>query len=143
MTKSAKTLEFRFERTIPALPGEVFDSWLNPKIPGNPWNTADKLLLNPQVDGLFYWLNKGKAIYGLFTEIERPGRIQHTWVSPNTLGQESIVTLTFEQQGEDTLMTLVHSGIPDYELARGHENGWNYFLNIFPGQFGNGSLPKK
>ena len=54
MKRSTKTLEFKFERTIPASPGEVFDGWLDPKIPGNPWNMADKLLLNPKVDGFFY-----------------------------------------------------------------------------------------
>ena len=77
------------------------------------------------------------------TEIERPGRVQHTWMSPNTLGQESIVTLTFKKQAENTLMTLVHSGIPDTDAGRGHEKGWNYFLDIFPGQFGNGSRKEK
>ncbi len=60
-------------------------------------------------------------------------------MSPNTLGQESIVTLTFKKQAEDTLMTLVHSDLPDHELARGHEKGWNYFLDIFREQFGDGS----
>ena len=53
MENSKKTLEFKFERTIPASPDEVFDGWLNPKIPGNPWNMAEKLLLNPKVDGFF------------------------------------------------------------------------------------------
>ena len=142
MTNSKKTLEFKFERTIPAPPDEVFDAWLDPKIPGNPWNMADKLLLNPKVDGFFYWSVKGTPHYGRFTEFERPGRIQHTWMSPNTLGQESIVILTFKKQGEETLMTLVHSGLPDHELAKGHEKGWNYFLNIFPEQFGTGSHKK-
>ena len=142
MKNSKRTLEFRFERTIPAPPGQVFDAWLNPKIPGNPWNAAEKSILDPKVDGLFYWSLKGTSHYGRFTEIERPGRIQHTWMSPNTLGQESIVTLAFEKQGEDTLMTLVHSDLPDDELARGHENGWNYFLGIFREQFGNDSRKK-
>jgi uncharacterized protein YndB with AHSA1/START domain len=142
MTKSTKTLEFKFERTIPASPGEVYDAWLNPKIPGNPWNTAEKFILDPKVDGLFYWTLKGISHYGRFTEIEQPGRIQHTWVSPNTLGEESIVTLTFKKQGEDTLMILVHCDLPDHELARGHEKGWNYFLDIFHEQFGNGSREK-
>jgi uncharacterized protein YndB with AHSA1/START domain len=142
MTNSKKTLEFKFERTIPASLVEVFDGWLNPKIPGNPWNIADKLLLNPKVDGFFY-LRVKTPHYGRFTEMERPGRIQHTWVSPNTLGEESIVTLTFKKQGEDTLMTLVHSAIPDTEAGKGHEKGWNYFLDIFPKQFGNGSHKEK
>ena len=139
MENSKKTLELKFERTIPATLNEVFDGWLDPKIPGNPWNAADKFLLDPKVDGLFYWALKATSHYGRFTEIQRPGRIQHTWVSPSTLGMESTVTITFKKHGEDTLMTLVHSDLPDHDLARGHENGWNYFLNIFLEQFGNGS----
>ena len=142
MESAKKTLEFEFERTIPAPPREVFDAWLNPKIPGNPWNIAATLLLDPKVDGFFY-LKVKIPHYGRFTEVERPGRIRHTWVSPNTLGEESIVTLTFKAQGKDTLMTLVHTGIPDTEAGRGHEKGWNYFLDIFPKQFGNGSHKEK
>ena len=139
MKANIKTIDFKFERTIPAPPGEVFDGWLNPKIPGNPWNMAEKLLLNAQVDGFFYWLIRGNSHYGRFTEMERASRIQHTWMSRSTLGEETMVTLTFKRHGEDTLMTLVHSGIPDTEAGRRHEKGWNYFLDIFPGQFGNGS----
>lgn len=139
MNESMKFVEFKFERSIPAPTDEVFDGWLNPKIPGNPWNAAEKFILDPKVDGLFYWALKGTSHYGRFTEIERPGRIQLTWMSPNTLGQESMVTLTFKEHGEDTLMTLVHSGLPDHELARGHEKGWNYFLGIYLEQFGSGS----
>jgi uncharacterized protein YndB with AHSA1/START domain len=142
MKSSTKTLEFKFQRKIPAAPVEVFDAWLNPKVPGNPWNAAERFVLDPKVDGLFYWALKGTSHYGRFTEFERPERMQHTWVSPNTLGLESTVTLTFERQGEDTLMTLVHSDLPDHELARGHENGWNYFLGIFHEQFGTGSGKK-
>jgi uncharacterized protein YndB with AHSA1/START domain len=142
MNKSAKTIEIKVERAIPAPPDEVFDGWLNPKIPGNPWNAAEKFVLDPKVDGLFYWTLKGTSHYGRFTEMERPGRIQHTWVSPNTLGEESIVTLTFKKQGEETLMTLVHSDLPDTDGGRGHEKGWNYFVGIFREQFGNGSGKK-
>jgi uncharacterized protein YndB with AHSA1/START domain len=143
MKTSTKTIEIKVERTIPAPLGEVFDAWLNPKIPGNPWNAAEKFLLDPKVDGLFYWTLKGTSHYGRFTEIEWPGRIRHTWVSPNTLGEESMVTVTFKKQEEGTLMTLVHSDLPDHELARGHEKGWNYFFGIFSGQFGNGSRKEK
>ena len=142
MAKSKKTLEFKLERTIQAPLEEVFDAWFNPNIPGNPWNAAEKFMFDANVDGLFYWTLKGTPHYGRFTEIERPGRIQHTWVSPNTLGEESMVTVTFKKQGEETLMTLVHSDLPDHELARRHEKGWNYFLDIFRGQFGNGSRKK-
>ena len=140
---NAQTIEFKIERTIPTSPGDAFDGWLNPKIPGNPWNAADKLLLDPKVDGFFYWAVRGTPHYGRFTKIERPGRIQHTWMSPNTLGQESTVTVTFKKNGKDTLMTLVHSGLPDTEGGRSHDKGWNYFLDIFPGQFMDASRPKQ
>jgi uncharacterized protein YndB with AHSA1/START domain len=143
MKKSAKTLEFKIERTIPAPAGEVFDAWLNPKIPGTPWHEADKLILDPKVDGFFYWLIRGTPHYGRFTQMERPGRMQHTWVSPNTLGEESTVTVTFEKQGTDTLMTLVHSGIPDTDAGMGHEKGWNYFVGMFSEQFGDAGRRKK
>ena len=143
MNDRKNALQFKIERTIPAPPDEVFDGWLNPKVPGNPWNIADKLLLNPKVDGFFYWKVKGTPHYGRFTEMERPGRIQHTWVSPNTLGEESLVTVTFEKRGEDTLMTLVHSDLPDTERGRGHEKGWNYFLDIFHRQFADAPHKRK
>jgi hypothetical protein len=50
-----------------------------------------------------------------------------------TFGVES--TVTFEKKGQDTLMTLVHSVLPDAEVARSHEKGWNYFLGMFPDSF--------
>lgn len=139
MSASNKTISVQVARTIPAPLEEVFDAWLDSKIPGTIWNAADQFILNPQVDGLFYWRLKGTAHFGRFTEIERPGVIRHTWMSPSTLGQESVVTVTFKKQGNDTLMTLVHSDLPDCEPARGHEKGWNYFLGLFIEQFGKGS----
>jgi uncharacterized protein YndB with AHSA1/START domain len=129
MEKAKKTLEFQFERTIPASLEEAFDAWLNPEVPGTPWHENDKLLFHPKVDGFFYWLIRGNPHYGRFTEIKRPTRIQHTWMSPSTLGQESTVTLTFQKKGTETLMTLSHTGLPDADVAKNHEGGWNYFLD--------------
>jgi uncharacterized protein YndB with AHSA1/START domain len=136
MKISTKTVEFKLERNIPAPPGEVFDGWLNPKVPGNPWNIADKFMLDPKVDGLFFWRMKEATHYGRFTKVERPRRIEHTWVSPSTLGEETTVNVTFDKQGEGTLMTLVHSDLPDTDGGRSHEKGWNFFLGTFLEQFG-------
>jgi uncharacterized protein YndB with AHSA1/START domain len=135
MSEQNKTIEVKVERTLAALPGEAFDAWLDPKIPGNPWSMAEKLLLNPQVDGFFYWLIQGTSHYGRFTEVERPARLQHTWMSRNTSGEESTVNVTFKKKGKNTLMTLVHSGLPYTDGGRGHEKGWNYFLDNFSKRF--------
>lgn len=129
-------MEFIFERTIAASPDDVFDAWLDPGVPGNPWNMAETLLLNPVVDGFFYWKVKTNPHYGRFLEVARGKRLRHTWMSPSTLGQESTVTVTLERKGDQTAMMLVHSDLPDEEKAKAHERGWNHFLDLFPQQFG-------
>lgn len=136
MKKSTKTMSVAVERTIPAPLGEVFNAWLNPKVPGTPWHEGQKVILNPKVDGLFYWLVEGTPHYGRFTKVERPGKIQHTWMSPYTNGMESTVTVTFKKMGSDTRMILVHSGLPDDKNGKAHEGGWTYFLDKFTKGFG-------
>ena len=85
------------------------------------------------MDGLFYWRMEGKVTphYGRFTEMQRPMRLQHTWVSPNTLGEETIVTVTFEEKDGKSLMTLLHAKLPDTDLGRRHQDGWTQFIGIF------------
>jgi uncharacterized protein YndB with AHSA1/START domain len=129
MTNSTNILELSFDRNIAAAPAEVYAAWLDPKTPGTPWNEADKLILQPKVDGLFNWIIRGTSHYGRFIAMEPGRRIEHTWMSPYTLGVDSLVTVTFEKRGAGTRMTLVHSGLPDDEKARSHEKGWNYFLD--------------
>ena len=38
---------------------------------------------------------------------------------------------TFKKKGKDTLMTLVHSGLPNNSKGKGHQEGWTYFLDKF------------
>ena len=140
---TVKTLEFKIQRTIPASPTDVFDAWLDPKTPGTPWNMAEKLILQSKVDGFFYWLMRGNPHYGRFTQMARGGRIQHTWVSPNTLGLESTVTVTLQKKGHDTLMTLVHSGLPDTDGGRSHEKGWSFFMDSFSQHYPDASRNQK
>lgn len=121
-------------RTIPASAEQVFDVWINPKSPGGPWFGAERLIFNAQVDGLFYSLVKheGKAWphYGRFVAIERPYRIEHTWVSEGTKGVESVVSISFQPCGDDTEVTLRHSGVPDDEVGRRHKDGWGWILDM-------------
>lgn len=49
------------------------------------------------------------------------------------LGEESMVTLTFQKKGGGTLMMLVHSGLPNQEEARAHEKGWNFLMDRLAG----------
>lgn len=132
---AAKTLEIKIERTIAALPEDVFDAWLSSDVPGTPWNAADKFILDARVDGLFYSRLRDTSHYGRFIKIDRAHSLKHTWVSPYTEGRESIVSVTFKKKGSGTLMALLHSGLPANAKGRAHKDGWTYFLDLFPGHF--------
>jgi uncharacterized protein YndB with AHSA1/START domain len=143
-TTSTKTVDIKVERTIPAPSSEVFDAWLDPKIPGTPWHENEQLIVTPGVDGLWYWRSLGGTPhYGRFLEIDRPSRIQYSWMSPNTLGKESVVTVTFQKKGEGTFMTLLHSGLPNDDMAKAHEKGWNSISDKFGNIFGSRSNLRK
>ncbi|HEY4099865.1 MAG TPA: SRPBCC domain-containing protein [Gemmatimonadales bacterium] len=138
MSEPAKTIEVKVERTIPAPPKEVFDAWLDPAVAGTPWSMSEKLILNPVVDGLFYWKTSATPHFGRFTEVTRGERLQHTWMSPNTAGLESMVTVTFAKEGNGTRMTLVHTGLPATDPGRSHEKGWGFFVGGFADAYGKG-----
>jgi uncharacterized protein YndB with AHSA1/START domain len=142
-TTIAKSLEITTARTIPAPVTDVFDAWLDPKVPGTLWHEHHKLIFSPKVDGLWYLLSPGHRLagtphYGRFIEINRPSLIRHSWVSPHTLGEESTVTVRFEKEREGTLLTVVHSGLPNEAMAKAHENGWNSILDKFSDIFAKG-----
>jgi len=141
--KKPATIEIKLERTIPAPPSEVYAAWLNRKIPGTPWNESAELILNPKVNGFFYWRMHKTPHYGRFTQMKRGALIQHTWMSPYTQGQETMVTVTFKKMGDETLMTLVHADLPNNADGRAHQKGWTYFLDRFPKQFGKTARKKK
>jgi len=73
------TTDIEVTRLIPASAEEVFAVWLDAKSPGGPWFGAEKVILNPTVDGLFYFVvhHEGRswAHYGRFVRIERPRHV--------------------------------------------------------------------
>jgi uncharacterized protein YndB with AHSA1/START domain len=126
-------------RTIRASAEELFDVWMDPKSPGGPWFGAERVILNPVVDGLFYLAVKHEGRtwphYGRFLQIHRPRRVEYTWVSEATKGIESVVAVTFEPVGDETAITLSHSGVPDDEMGREHEEGWAWMLSVLAERF--------
>lgn len=132
MDIAARTFEVKLERIITASPAEVFEAWLDPSAPGNPWNNGNKSMIDARPDGLFYIQMKETPHYGRFTRMDKPRLLQHTWVSPYTEGHESMVTVTFAAKGGDTLMTLHHTGLPHNERGHAHERGWTFFMDLFP-----------
>ena len=134
-----KLTEVAVSRTIPASVEEVFDVWLDPHSPGGPWFGAERVIVNPVVDGLFYFAVKHEgrtwAHYGRFVRIDRPRRVEYTWMSEATKGLESLVSVSLEPRGDETTITLTHSGVPDDELGRQHQEGWTWVLSMLAERF--------
>ena len=120
-------------RTIPAPADKIYDVWIDPKSPGGPWHGAERVIFNPVVDGLYYLAIKHEGRvwphYGRFTKMERPSVVEFTWMSEGTKGAESVVTVTLQQRGDRTDVTLRHAGVPDDELGHQHKEGWTWILN--------------
>ena len=134
-----KLTDITVSRTIPAPAEKVFDVWMDAKSPGGPWFGAERVILNPVVDGLFYVAVKHEGRkwphYGRFLQIARPHRVEHTWVSEATKGVESVVLVTLEPKGDQTEIILRHSGVPDDEMGRQHQEGWNWVLSMLAERF--------
>jgi uncharacterized protein YndB with AHSA1/START domain len=134
-----KQTELSLTRTVPASPAETYDAWLDAESPGSPWFGCKKVLLDARVDGLFYHSvsHQGRdwAHYGRFVTLDRPRRIEHTWISEGTRGLESVVMLTFEPDDEQTRVTLRHVGVPDDDLGHQHRDGWAWMLGAIEERF--------
>ena len=134
MTEKLRTFEITINRTLPATPEEVFDAWLDPTLPVNPWHGSKRLEWEPKQGNLWYFLHimgadKAQPPYerphfGRFRVLDRPRKIVLDWMSYNTRGLESVVTVTLHPKGDETLLSLNHANIPDDELGRAHEGGW-------------------
>ncbi len=134
-----KTTALTVSRTIPAAAAEVFDVWMDPRRPGSPWYGAAQLLFDGKVDGLFYLVieHAGQRWphFGRFVAIERPARLEYTWMSEPTHGLESVVTVRFEPRGAETLVTVHHGNLPDDADGRQHVDGWTFVLTMLEQRF--------
>jgi hypothetical protein len=43
--------------------------------------------------------------------------------------------VTFQKKESATVMTILHSGLPNTEMATAHEKGWNSILDKFSKSF--------
>lgn len=126
-------------REIAAKPREVFEAWNDPKHPASPWSEIKRAIVQPVKDGLFYlcMVNEGKdwPHYGRFVRLDKPKLIEYTWVSPATYGVETRVRITLKPKGAGTQFSLRHTGLPNDAMGRGHQEGWDYFVEALADNF--------
>ena len=69
---------------------------------------------------------------GEFVEVDPPRYVSFTWgwddeASPVPAGS-SLVEITLQPDGDATILTLRHSGLPNQDSVSLHDGGWQHFL---------------
>jgi uncharacterized protein YndB with AHSA1/START domain len=117
---------YRLTRIIPASPLDVYEAWLDSEVHSQ--MTGAEARMSDKIGADFSaW---DDDVRGRNLELVPGERIVQAWRTSKFTGEneDSIVTITLERADDGTLLTLVHSNVPD-EHRHNEEGGWesNYF----------------
>jgi uncharacterized protein YndB with AHSA1/START domain len=111
---------------IPATPQEIYDAWLDSAAHSE--MTGGAASMSKEVGAsVSAW---GGYITGSNLELIPGERIVQSWRTSKFTGEheDSIIAVTLDRAGDGTVLTLVHSNVPD-DQKNYEEGGWesNYF----------------
>ena len=112
--------EFTLSETFNASAETLYKAWLSTD--GHTLMTGSPAKVDGREGGAFTaW---DGYIWGIFLKLEPHKRITQSWRTSEFPGEadESHVELVFEQVGNETKLTLVHTEIP--EEQDGYKQGW-------------------
>ena len=69
---------------------------------------------------------------GEYKVLDRPKKVQQTWISPPTHDQETVVTISFKAVGGKTEIVLSHAQLPE-DTVEPHRQGWEGVLEMLAG----------
>lgn len=131
--------ELEISRVLPASAETVFDAWLDVEgikqwmCPGEGVNVPNPII-NAKVGGAFdFTMSVGDQSLphtGTYKIIDRPRKLQFTWLSPGTQGIETVVTINFESLGDnETRLSIIHAFLPNQQESDDHKGGWTRILD--------------
>jgi uncharacterized protein YndB with AHSA1/START domain len=125
-------------RTIPASREELFDAWLDVEslrvfmCPPPPSDIPSDVRIDPRVGGGFeivmHHQGQDYTHRGVYRVIDRPSRLEFTWISRGTDQGETLVTVEFHERDGQTEVVVTHQGLPSAESALDHSKGWGHIL---------------
>lgn len=115
---------------------EVFEAWLDPDgmrewmKPGPVTDCA--VMLEARVGGDFTIIMtspEGETVNrGSILALERPSKLQFTWISSRWENQETLVTVELRQVGDHCELVLTHERFPVNRSSDQLSGGWNQIL---------------
>ncbi len=127
----------RLRRLFAASCEEVFDAWLDAEgmstwmRPGAV--SSCTVQLEPHVGGQFLivmCVADGEIVNrGEFRILERPAKLQFTWISSRWENQQTLITLEFRPHGEHCELLLTHERFPYGHSTDQLAGGWNQMLD--------------
>ena len=136
------TLEVYMRREFAAPRAALFAAWTDERLIARWWASGDYTTLACTMDvrpgGA--WSRRlmapdGGLIseHGVYREVVAPERLVFTYSSEGArvVDRETLVTVTFIDRGERTVLTLRHSGLPTEEARDFHDGGWERCLDRF------------
>jgi uncharacterized protein YndB with AHSA1/START domain len=117
---------------IAAPPETVWSYWTDPVRLAEWWGTAAECTAVPG-GAIRVEMEAGPIMVGAFTELDPPRRLVFTfgWEG-NAPGEplapgSTVVEVSLTAEGDDTLLVLRHSDMPDTH-AEDHTKGWAYYV---------------
>jgi uncharacterized protein YndB with AHSA1/START domain len=126
----------KIRKLLPASCEEVFDAWLDTDgmcrwmCPGPV--TGCEVTLEPRVGGHFRIVMSAPGAQlvhtGEFRVLDRPSRLEFTWVSSRMDHQETLVTIELHEREDKCELVLTHQRVPQEHPAGQLGQGWNQIL---------------
>jgi len=119
------SLEFTISSLIPATPQEIYHAWMSSD--GHSAMTGSPAKISPELGGKFEaW---DGYIHGTNLELVPGKRIVQSWRTVEFSADEpdSRIEISLDAEGEQTRLTLHHTGLPPH--GKQYEQGWveSYF----------------
>lgn len=123
---SARPYELSVERVMSASAGLLFAAWTKGF---DLWLAQpDSLLMTGEVNTPFFFETEQGGVryphYGRFLRLEPQRLVELTWVSADTRGAETVVSVDLVRQPRGIRLRLRQAGFPDAAARDAHRDAW-------------------
>ena len=132
------------KRRLKATPAKIYAAWTDPQQIARWWGPAGAVVLEAHADvrvgGKFRKRTRTldgeeHVVSGIYREVVPNKKLVFSWAWRSTPERESLVTVTLKQDGDTTILTLLHEQFYDEAARDNHRFGWSGALDTLESLF--------